>query len=87
MRSVLLSPRAFEELGFWFANEPTIVAKIFALIRDIQRVSFRGLGKPEALKRDFQGLWSRRITGEHRLVYKVEGDVIKVIQCRCHYDK
>ncbi len=87
MRSVLLSPRAFKELDFWFAYEPAIVAKIFALIRDIQRDPFRGLGKPEMLKRDFQGLWSRRITGEHRLVYKVEGDVIRVIQCRSHYEK
>ena len=55
------------------------------MIEDIQRSPFSGIGKPEPLKQNWQGYWSRRITGEHRLVYKVEKDDLLVAQCRYHY--
>ena len=59
--------------------------KINALIDDIQSHAFTGLGKPEPLKRDLRGFWSRRITREHRLVYRVEHGVLQIVQCRYHY--
>jgi toxin YoeB len=87
MRNVLLSPKAFQQLHHWLREDQRMAAKIFDLIRDVQRDPFRGLGKPEPLRGDYRGLWSRRITEAHRLVYKVDEDVIRVVQCRFHYDK
>nr|VFJ63037.1 MAG: toxin YoeB [Candidatus Kentron sp. DK] len=60
--------------------------RINQLIRDIQRDPFVGIGKPEPLRHDLAGLWSRRIDGEHRLVYAVDGENIIIMQCRYHYD-
>ena len=59
--------------------------KINTLIDDIQRRPFTGLGKPEPLKRNLRGFWSRRITREHRLVYRIEAGVLQIAQCRFHY--
>jgi toxin YoeB len=59
--------------------------KINSLIDDIQRHPFTGLGKPEPLKRNLRGYWSRRITREHRLVYRVQAGVLQIAQCRFHY--
>jgi toxin YoeB len=59
--------------------------KINALIDDIQRHPFAGPGKPEPLKRNLRGFWSRRITREHRLVYRIEAGVLQIAQCRFHY--
>jgi toxin YoeB len=59
--------------------------KVNALIEDIQRNPYRGLGKPERLKRNLAGWWSRRITREHRLVYRVRGGELQIAQCRYHY--
>nr|WP_232826352.1 Txe/YoeB family addiction module toxin [Cyanothece sp. BG0011] len=55
-------------------------------MRDAQKNPFSGLGKPEPLKYELQGCWSRRITEEHRLVYKIEGDMLIILSCRYHYD-
>ncbi len=60
-------------------------AKIVSLIKDVQREPFSGLGKPEALKHELSGLWSRRITKEHRLVYSVSDQEIVIISCKFHY--
>ena len=60
--------------------------KINELIKEISRSPFEGIGKPEPLKYDLSGCWSRRITGEHRFVYQVEEDAILIIGCRYHYD-
>lgn len=62
------------------------VEKIFQLIEDIQRNPFQGLGKPEPLKGNLSGYWSRRISEEHRLVYKITADAIEIISCSGHYD-
>jgi len=59
--------------------------KIRTLIEDIQRHPYTGLGKPEPLKRNLRGFWSRRITREHRLVYRIEAGVVQIAQCRFHY--
>lgn len=73
----------------WQAEDPKIVARINGLIRECLRDPFRGIGKPEPLKRELSGWWSRRITGEHRLVYRVrgsgEGQALEVLSCRFHY--
>ncbi len=62
-----------------------IFEKITDLIQDIQRDIFKGLGKPEPLKKNLQGFWSRRINDEHRLVYPVQEDVIRIVSCHGHY--
>lgn len=80
---------AWADYLFWQEDQSENVRKINALIKDIRRDPFRGLGKPEALKESLQGWWSRRITGEHRLVYRVSGkgesQSIEIAQCRLHY--
>ena len=78
---------AFEEFIAWAEKEASIHQKIVALLRDIDRTPFTGLGKPEPLKYELQGYWSRRITQEHRLIYKVTQESIVVISCKYHYLK
>ncbi len=85
------TPNAWEDFEYWMETDSDIVSKIRLLLKDITRSPFKGLGKPEALRYDLKGYWSRRITGEHRLVYKIEGKTGKgqkciVLQCRFHYD-
>ena len=82
---------AWEDFEYWIETDPTTVVKIKDLLRDIKKNPFQGLGKPEPLKYDLKGFWSRRISGEHRLVYKVEGkknenQKCTILQCRFHYD-
>ncbi len=81
------SKRAREDIAYWRKRDPSLVARIESLIADIKRNPFTGLGKPEPLKHALAGFWSRRITQEHRLVYRVEEGVIYIAQCRFHYDK
>ena len=61
--------------------------RIVSLIKDISRNPYQGLGKPEALKHELQGYWSRRIDDEHRLVYRIENDRLIIISCKYHYKK
>ena len=83
---ILLSDVAKEHYRFWIkTNNTKIISKITSLIEDIQEHPFTGLGKPELLKGNLNGFWSRRIDKEHRLIYKVENDTIIVMQCRFHY--
>ncbi|MEA5533837.1 Txe/YoeB family addiction module toxin [Crocosphaera sp. XPORK-15E] len=86
MRKITFDPEAFEQLGTWGIEDKKIFKKILTLIRDAQRNPFSGLGKPEPLKYELKGCWSRRITDEHRLVYKVEEDSLIILSCRYHYD-
>jgi toxin YoeB len=81
----------WEEFEHWLDNDQEIVEKIRELIKSIKQSPFKGLGKPEPLKHALKGFWSRRITGEHRLVYQVTGtkgedQTCTIIQCRFHYD-
>jgi len=76
---------AWEDYLYWQQTDKKILKRINELIRDILRHPFTGKGKPEALKYELEGCWSRRINKEHRLVYKVEGDTLIIVQCRYHY--
>ena len=79
------SDQAWEDYLFWQAKDKTVLKRINALLRDIQRSPFEGIGKPEPLKHNLSGFWSRRIDDEHRLVYAVQDDSILVAQCRYRY--
>lgn len=76
---------AWEDYQFWIDNDRKVLRKLNGLIKECQREPFVGTGKPEALKQNLSGFWSRRITGEHRLVYKVEDNILYIAQCRYHY--
>ncbi len=83
---IIFEPAALEDLVFWKASRNELVLKkIRALLENIQQTPFAGIGKPEPLKHQLAGKWSRRITGEHRLVYTVEAGKIIVYQLRFHY--
>jgi toxin YoeB len=82
---------AWEDFTYWIENDQEIVTKIKELIKSINQEPFKGIGKPEPLKFGLKGYWSRRITGEHRLVYSITGikgmnQKCTIIQCRFHYD-
>jgi toxin YoeB len=83
------TPAGWADYLYWQANDPAAVKAINDLIKDIRRDPFRGLGKPEPLKHALHGWWSRRITAEHRLVYRVSGKAdaqqIEIALCRYHY--
>ncbi len=85
MRRVAFVPEALENFVEWARENKKIHARIAELIKDIQRNSFTGLGKPEPLKHELKGLWSRRITDEHRLVYQVKAEEIIIHSCKFHY--
>ncbi|MEV3962109.1 Txe/YoeB family addiction module toxin [Nocardia sp. NPDC050193] len=76
---------AFEDFGHWISTDRKMALRIMRLINDIDRDPFTGLGKPEPLKGDKSGYWSRRINDEHRLVYAVSGDNILIAAARYHY--
>jgi toxin YoeB len=78
-------PNGFDDLAWWVENDRKKALKIMKLIREIQRTPFEGSGKPEPLKHDLSGCWSRRINQEHRLVYEVLDDKIRILACRFHY--
>jgi toxin YoeB len=77
--------RAWNDYLYWQQTDKVKLKRINQLIRDIQRNPFEGIGKPEPLRHDLTGFWSRRIDDEHRLVYAVEGTNIMIAQCRYHY--
>ena len=85
MRSVLFYPVAFKDYVEWNKSNQDIFDKINELIKEIVREPFKGIGKPEPLKGNFKAHWSRRITQEHRLIYKVENDMITIVSCHGHY--
>lgn len=82
---ILFSVHAWQDYLHWQETDKKTVRKINELIKEIARSPFQGLGKPEPLKHAFSGFWSRRISQEHRIVYRVEGDVIEIAQLRYHY--
>ncbi len=82
---VIWAPGAWQDYLYWSRADVRVRDKINTLIADIQRSPFTGLGKPEPLKRNLRGFWSRRITREHRLVYRIEAGVLQIAQCRFHY--
>lgn len=76
---------AWDSYLYWQANDKKILGRINALIKDIKRSPFMGIGKPEPLKFELAGKWSRRINDEHRLVYQVKNSELIIFQCRYHY--
>ena len=85
MRTIF-TKNSWEDYLFWQINEKKMLKKINELIKDIKRTPFKGKGKPEPLKYDLAGYWSRRIDREHRLVYQVTKNEILIYSCRFHYD-
>jgi toxin YoeB len=86
MKIIFYNEAAFNTFYDWTVVDRKISKKISALIKDIGRTPYDGLGKPEALKNELSGWYSRHITDEHRLVYKVEDDMIEILSCKGHYE-
>ena len=84
---IVFSNNAWEEYTSWQAEDKQILKKINALIKDVQLHPHEGIGKPEPLKYDLAGMWSRRIDREHRLVYQVIDQELLIYSCRYHYDR
>jgi toxin YoeB len=85
MRDIIFVPKAFKEYQKWIEEDRRTALRIGDLVRDILRTPFEGIGKPEPLKYDFAGCWSRRINQEHRLVYAVTDEAIIIYACWSHY--
>ena len=85
---VLFTDDAWDDYRWWVANDVTILVRLNELIENVRRTPFKGIGKPEPLKENLAGFWSRRITQQHRLVYEVSGEgetqTVTIIQCRFH---
>lgn len=82
---ILWTDEAWEDYLWWHKTNDKVFQRINRLIENIQETPFDGLGKPEPLKHELSGYWSRRITDEHRLVYKIDDGRIIIAQCRYHY--
>lgn len=82
---LIFSDHEWEDYQHWLQTDKTVLKRINAMIKEIQRTPFEGTGKPEPLRHVLAGYWSRRITQEHRLVYKVTDDGILIAQLRYHY--
>jgi toxin YoeB len=85
MRSIHFDPAAWEDFLYWLGADRKMATRIARLIREIQPDPFEGIGKPEPLKGDLSGYWSRRIDDEHRLVYRADAKEVKIIKARYHY--
>jgi toxin YoeB len=82
---IVFMPTAWEDYLYWQVTDKGILRKINTLIKEIERTPFEGNGKPEPLKHNLAGWWSRRINLEHRIVYRFEEDMVYILQCRYHY--
>ncbi|MGW5348371.1 Txe/YoeB family addiction module toxin [Streptomyces sp. HUAS TT3] len=82
---VVFSGRAWEQYTYWATADPKVLKRINRMIKEIQRTPFEGAGKPEPLKENLSGWWSRRITDEHRLVYRIKDQAVEIAQARYHY--
>lgn len=87
MMRIIFTKNSWEDYISWQSEDKRMLRKINKLIKDIQGTPFEGKGKPEPLKYDLAGFWSRRIDREHRLVYEVDKNEILIYSCRFHYDK
>ena len=87
MKPLEFDPTAFEDFAWWIERDRKVALRIIKLIRAVQRDPFQGLGQPEKLKHQLAGCWSRPIDKEHRLIYEVLDDKIRILACRYHYDR
>lgn len=83
----LWQDEAWEDYVYWQTQDKKTLKRINQLLQDISRNGYDGIGKPEPLKGDLSGWWSRRIDSSNRLIYRINNDVIEIAQCRSHYDK
>lgn len=83
---IVFASRAWEDYLWWQVQDRKMLKRINTLIADAVRNGNEGIGKPEPLKHDFHGYWSRRINDEHRLIYKIEDDSVLIAQCRYRYE-
>jgi toxin YoeB len=83
--NLVFSRESWEEYLYWQETDPQTVERINHLIKDTMRNPYRGIGKPEPLRHSFKGYWSRRITGEHRMVYRLSSGDLWIAQLRYHY--
>ena len=79
-------PNGWKDYLYWQEHDRKILQRVNEVIRDALRNPFTGIGKPKPLRNNLKDWWSRRITQEHRLIYKVDGDSLLIMQCRFHYD-
>lgn len=85
MRAVTFDPAAWEDFVFWLGTDRKTARRITRLIAEIHRDPFTGIGKPEPLRGELSGYWSRRIDDEHRLVYRADSNDVKILKARYHY--
>jgi len=85
VRNLEFDAAAFEDLAWWVEQDRNKALRIISLIKDVQRDPFTGIGKPEPLRHQLKGSWSRRIDQEHRLIYQVTEEKIRILACRYHY--
>jgi len=85
VRSLEFDPLAFDDLAWWIQQDRKKALRIIELVKNIERDPFKGIGKPEPLKHELKGCWSRRIDQEHRVVYQVLPDKIRILACRYQY--
>ena len=83
--TLIFPETAWDDYQYWIKVDKKILKRVNALIQDIQRSPFSGIGKPEMLKHGLSGYWSRRINDEHRIIYKIETDSVFIAQARYHY--
>ncbi len=79
-------PQAFEDLQYWVQHQPKVAKRLLRMIEETLKDPFGGIGKPEPLKNELSGWWSKRIDGEHWLIYKKEGEALIIAQARGHYE-
>jgi toxin YoeB len=87
MRYIRFAPDAWREYMEWHSENEALFDRINELIKDMMRDAFKGIGKPEPLKNNYKGCWSRRITLEHRLIYRIDNETITILSCFGHYEK
>lgn len=85
MRRIAFHKDAWEDFAHWATENPKLLQRLLRLIAETAKEPFSGIGKPEPLKHELKGFWSRRITDEHRLVYKVTDEEIFIASCKYHY--
>ena len=83
--NVMFTPSAWEDYQFWQERDRKVARKLDKLIKEMRRTPYDGLGKPEPLRNNLSGCWSRRLSQEHRVVYRILDGTLEIIQCRGHY--
>ena len=86
MNNISFTTKAWEEYCYWQTQDKRTLKRINLLLTDIQRNGFEGIGKPEPLKENLSGYWSRRIDDTNRLVYRINNEHIEIVQCKGHYN-